>query len=123
MNPDGLPFCIDSSHPAVSIPIRYNQTMPSHVELLRFDFDTNSNETIVLSNRERKGIFEDKERTTALAHYTVKKPGVYRLHKVIDESKLEVQRRMSDTLVVRCPKVEVTATDSDKCLGDLSDLT
>ena len=97
--------------------------MPSYVELLRFDFDTNSNETIVLSNRERKGTFEDKERTTALAHYTVKKPGVYRLHKVIDESKLEVQRRMSDTLVVRCPRVEITATGSDKCLGDLSDLT
>jgi nucleoporin POM152 len=97
--------------------------MPSHVELLRFDFDTNSNETIVLSNRERKGTFEDNEHTTALAHYTVKKPGVYRLHKVIDESKLEVQRRMSDTLVVRCPRVEVTATGSDKCLGDLSDLT
>jgi nucleoporin POM152 len=123
MNPEGLPFCIDSSHPSVSIPIRYNQTMPSHVELLRFDFDTNTNETIVLSTRERKGAFEDKERTTALAHYTVKKPGVYRLHKVIDESKLEVQRRMSDTLVVRCPKVEVTAPGSDRCLGDLSDLT
>ena len=96
--------------------------MPSHVEILRFDFDTNLNETIVLSNRERKGTFEDKERTTALAHYTAKKPGVYRLYKVIDESKLEVQRRMSDTLVVRCPTVEVTASISDKCLGDLSDL-
>jgi nucleoporin POM152 len=123
MNPDGLPFCLDNSQPSVKIPIRFNQTMPSYVELLRFDFDTNTNETIVLSSKERKGIFEDKERTTALAHYTVKKPGVYRLHKVIDESKLEVQRRMSDTLVVRCPKVEVTATGSDKCVGDLSDLT
>jgi nucleoporin POM152 len=123
MNPDGLSFCIDSIHPIVSIPLRYNQTTPSHVELLRFDFDTNANETIVLSNRERKGVFEDKEHTTALAHYSAKKPGLYRLHKVIDESKLEVQRRMSDTLVVQCPKVHVTTTGSDKCLGDLSDLT
>ena len=123
MNPDGFPFCLDSSHSSVKIPIRYNQTMPSHVELLRFDFDTNSNETIVLSGKERKGIFENQERTTAIAHYTVKKPGVYRLHKVIDESKLEVQRRMSDTLVVRCPKVEVSAPGSNRCLGDLSDLT
>lgn len=123
MNPDGLPFCIDSGHPAVHIPIRYNQTTPRLVELLRFDFDTNTNETIVLSNRERKGTFEDKEHTTSLAHYTVKKPGLYRLHKVMDESNLEVQRRMSDTLVVRCPKVEITATASDRCLGDLSDLT
>ena len=123
MNPDGLPFCLDSSHPSVKVPIRYNQTVPSHVELLRFDFDTNTNETIVLSSKERRGIFEDTERTTALAHYTVKKPGVYRLYKVVDESKLEVQRRMSDTLVVRCPTVEVSAPTSNKCLGDLSDLT
>ena len=122
MNPDGLPFCLDDNHSSVKIPIRYNQTIPSHVELLRFDFDTNSNETIILSSKERRGVFEDKERMTAIAHYSVKKPGLYRLHKVIDESKLEVQRRMSDTLVVGCPKVEVSAPGSDKCLGDLSDL-
>jgi nucleoporin POM152 len=97
--------------------------MPSIVELLRFDFDTNSNETIALSTKERRGIWEDKEHMTSLAHYTVKKPGVYRLKRVVDESKLEVQRRMSDTLVVRCPRVEVTARRSDKCMGDLSDLT
>jgi nucleoporin POM152 len=89
---------------------------------LRLDFEVNSNETIVLSSKERKGIFEDNEHTTALAYYTVKKPGVYRLHKVIDESKLEVRRKMSDTLIVRCPTVQVAATASEKCLGDLSDL-
>lgn len=123
MNPDSLPFCVDSTRPSVSIPLRFNQTVPIHIELLRFDFDTNSNETIVLSSKERKSKYEDAERTIAVVNYTAKKPGLYRLHRIIDESKLEVQRRMSDTLVVRCPRVSVSATSSNKCTGDLSDLT
>lgn len=122
MNPDGLPFCIDSTHPSVSIPIRFNQTSPIHIELLRFDFDTNANESIILSSKERRKRFEDKEHTVAMVSYTAKKPGLYRLHKIIDESKLEVQRRMSDTLVVRCPQVTVIASGIDKCIGDLSDI-
>lgn len=122
MNPDNLPFCIDSSHPHVNIPLRFNQTSPIQIELLRFDFDTNANETIVLSSKERKRKYEDKEHTVSTVTYTAKKPGLYRLHKVIDESKLEVQRRMSDTLVVECPKVSVAAIGTDKCIGDLSDL-
>jgi nucleoporin POM152 len=53
----------------------------------------------------------------------VKKPGVYRLHKVVDESNLEVQRRMSDTIVVNCPTAAIKQSTSDRCIGDLSDLT
>ena len=123
MNPDNLPFCIDNKHPSVNIPLHFNQTAPIHIELLRFDFDTNMNETITLSSRERRRTYDDKDQAISLISYAAKKPGLYRLHKVIDESKLEVQRRMSDTLVVRCPKVSVTSTGSDRCLGDLSDLT
>lgn len=124
MNPDALPFCVDGNHHSVSIPIRFNQTKPIHIELLRFDFDTNANETIVLSTKERKQLkYEDKDQSVAVVHYTAKKPGLYRLHKIIDQSKLEVQRRMSDTLVVGCPQVHVKATGNDKCVADLSDLT
>jgi nucleoporin POM152 len=53
----------------------------------------------------------------------VKKPGVYRLQKVVDESNLEVQRRMSDTIVVNCPRAAIQQSKSDRCIGDLSDLT
>lgn len=55
--------------------------------------------------------------------YAVKKPGLYRLHKVMEKANLEVQRRMSDTLVVICPKAVIKPSLSDKCIGDLSDLT
>ncbi len=54
--------------------------------------------------------------------YPIRKTGLYRLRKVVDESKLEVQRRMSDTLVVPCPKASVRPARLDKCKGELSDL-
>lgn len=123
MNPDGLPFCIDTLHTSVQIPLYFNQTKPKSVELLRFDFETNTNETIVVPqkevNRAKKGVDD----TILTMTYTTKKPGLYRLSKVVDQTKLEVQRRMSDTLVVACPKAVVKSSASNKCLGDLSDLT
>ncbi|TVY80855.1 Nucleoporin [Lachnellula suecica] len=121
MNPDSLPFCIDIAHPTVSIPMRFNQTKPQHVEILRLDFDTNSNETITLSSRELRHSTPEEDGVIVIK-YSAKKPGLYRLQKVVDKTKLEVQRRMSDTLVVACPKGAIKSTASNKCLGDLSDL-
>ena len=121
LNPDGLPFCLDNHIPVVSIPLRFNQTTPRLVELLRIDFETNTNETISLSSKElRKRVLEDDG--ISVLTYAAKKPGLYRLFKVVDETKLEVQRRMSDTLVTICPKAVVKSSVSDKCTGDLSDL-
>jgi nucleoporin POM152 len=56
--------------------------------------------------------------------YKAKKPGVYRLKKVLDNYKLEVQRRTRDTYVVPCPRAVVKATPStDRCVRDLSDMS
>ncbi len=124
MNPKALPFCIDQKHSYVNIPLYFNQTKPKHVELLRIDFDTNANETIILPAREVKHTRKSQDDNNLLViDYMAKKPGLYRLYKVIDQNKLEVQRRMSDTLVVACPQAVVKTAASNKCLGDLSDLT
>ncbi|TAQ84602.1 hypothetical protein B7494_g7084 [Chlorociboria aeruginascens] len=124
LNPNNVPFCVGSSHPSVNIPLYFNQTQPIHIELLRFDFDTNSNETIELKKKELKSLktFED-DPDVQILDYSVRKPGLYRLHRVIDKTKLEVQCRMSDTLVVKCPQAAIRSSASDKCLGDLSDLS
>lgn len=121
MNPDGLPFCIDNAHPSVIIPLRFNQTKPQLVELLRLDFETNSNETVTLSPKDLRHPVQEGD-GVSVYKYVAKKPGLYRLQKVIDKTKLEVQRRMSDTLVVVCPRGAIKATSSNKCIGDLSDL-
>ncbi|KAI6245450.1 Nucleoporin [Erysiphe necator] len=122
MNPDRLPFCIDSSHPTVKIPLLFNQTKPNYIELVRIDFDSNINETIVLSQKEVKKIRKLQEENLLSIHYATKKPGLYRLHKVIDNTKLEVQRKMSDTLVLKCPQASIKSSTLNKCAGDLSDL-
>lgn len=128
LNPEGLPFCLDQEHPSVKIPLRFNQTYPIQIELLRIDLETNTNETIELKSKDMRGLRRQKDKTgiddgIATLDYVVKKPGLYRLHKVVDKSKLEVQRRMSDTLVVTCPKAVIKSTTANRCVGDLSDLT
>ena len=87
------------------------------------------NETITITSREISRFKKQAEKesaknsgATALKlNYPIKLTGLYRLQKVVDESKLEVQRRLSDTLVVKCPMASVKAVGQDKCKGDLSD--
>jgi nucleoporin POM152 len=114
----------------VKLPIRFNGSVPIHIELLRFDFETNKNETIEIKGKEVKTMVKqaskrhpDDESNSLVLEYTVKKPGLYRLQKVVDISNLEVQRRTSDTLVVTCPKATIKPSTSDRCQGDLSDVT
>lgn len=100
------------------------------MELTRIDLDSNDREAIKLSSRELGAIkkLAKKARKTegdGFIKYEiqVKKPGVYRLSRVLDEYKLQVQRRAQDTFVVKCPKARVRASpSSSRCMGELSDL-
>ena len=129
LNPDQRPFCIDPLNPYVNLPIRINQTSPVSIELLRVDVATSSNETITLTGRELSKLkrqadkdYPKNDRTSPrILQYPVKETGLYRLQRVVDETNLEVQRRLSDTLVLSCPKASVVAAPQDKCRGDLSD--
>jgi nucleoporin POM152 len=112
------------------LPIQLNRTTPTYIELLRLDFDTNKNETIEVKAKELRLLCKEAKKKgpkdesgELLLEYTVKKPGLYRLQKVVDDSKLEVQHRMSDTLVVICPKATISPSTPDRCVGDLSNLT
>ena len=129
MNPDQNAFCIGGSKTTATLPIRINQTSPILIELLRFDLDTNSNETITIASKEARKLKKQADRdfgrkdnnTPRELQFAVKKTGLYRLKRVIDESKLDVQRRISDTLVVQCPSASIKPVPSNKCLGQLSD--
>lgn len=129
LNPDLHSYCVDKLHPTVKLPIRLNQTDPIYMELLRIDFTTNKNESIVIQGKELLNLKKHAEKQRSkgeeslLLDYTVKKPGLYRLNKIMEKGGIEVQRRMSDTLVVTCPKALIKPSQQDKCIGDLSDLT
>lgn len=130
LNPGGAAFCLGGDQLTVALPLHFNATVPVEIEIIRTDLETNSQEILKLSRDQIKTIKklvkrqeQDPDMTEVKFDYPVKKPGAYRLGKVLDEYKLEVQRRTQNTFVVPCPKARVVASaSSERCLGDLSDL-
>lgn len=132
LNPEKTPFCIgQGGKNVVAVPLYFNATIPAEVELIRIDLDTNAEEVVRFSksqireiDRQAKKITEDGAVTSYKYDVPVKKSGAYRLHKVLDEYKLEVQRVTEPTYVVPCPKAQVRrAESSNRCINDLSDLS
>lgn len=132
LNPDHVPMCLASKpKSSVSLPIVFNATVPAEIELIRVDLHTNKEEVIKIPSREVSKLAKvvreqnaDPSSDSFKWEYPVKKPGVYRLGKVLDEYKLEVQRSAKDTYVVPCPSAKILGTRSDeRCIRDLSDLS
>ncbi|KAH6606225.1 hypothetical protein Trco_005378 [Trichoderma cornu-damae] len=132
LNPEHTPFCLSSkSQTSAALPIYFNATVPAEIELLRLDLDTGKEEVIKIPNRElnkvAKSIREhnaDPDAAPFRWTYPIKKAGVYRLSKVLDEYKLEVQKPVRDTYVVPCPQAKIrTSNPSDRCIRDLSNLS
>jgi len=131
LNPDKLAFCLDASTPAIDLPIQINQTTPISIELVRYDLDSDEVETIVISGKQaralkkraEKGYEKSDTNTPRTLQYPVSKKGLYRLQRVIDQSKLDVRKRSFDVAVVPCPYASLSAGTTDKCTGDLSGLS
>ncbi|KAI1180988.1 hypothetical protein F4777DRAFT_527817 [Nemania sp. FL0916] len=131
LNPERQPYCLGPDRPVATVPLFFNATVPIDVELVRFDLETNAPEIVKLSRKEIREITKQSAAcvidglvTTYKYEVAVKKPGAYRLNKVLDEYKLEVQRLTQPTYVVPCPKARVrSAESSTRCLGDLSNLS
>ena len=132
LNPEQKPYCIaPKSKTGVVLPIYFNSTVPAEIELIRIDFDTNKEEIIKVSKRDvgkvAKQIQEQSAEPNTVGFqwdYNVRRPGVYRLGKVLDNYQLEIQRGVKDTYVVPCPQAKImTADSSQRCIRDLSDLS
>lgn len=131
LNPELHPFCLGDDRKTVPLPIFFNATIPVEVELIRTDFETSQQESIKLTKNQIKEIANKAKReaqegvqTAVQFDYPAKKPGAYQLGRVLDEYKLEVQRRNPQTFVVPCPKAWVGPSASPgRCIGDLSDLS
>lgn len=132
LNPEKLAFCIDNSRPEVELPITINATDPISMDLVRVDLDRDYNETIHISKSQIRSMHNqakrllsynpdpNKEKTLS---YTVKKPGLYVLAKVVDQSNLEVARkRLAHTVVAQCPRAAVKPASTDRCRGELSNV-
>ena len=129
LNPEQDAFCVGGGRAFAMLPIRINQTEPVLIELQRIALDSKSQETISITHKEIRKLRKQasKELATRIAvsdpqvlRYPVKQPGLYHLHRVLDVSKLEVQRRSSEALVVMCPTAAVLSVPQDRCKGELS---
>lgn len=133
LNPEHSPFCLPDGKgkQSVLLPMHFNATIPAEIEIIRTDIYTGQEESIKISKREVSKIAKlvqeqnaDPASDSFRWDYPVKKLGVYRLGKVLDEYKLEVQRSTKDTSVVPCPKAEFKNTGTGaRCIRDLSDLS
>ncbi|KAI5295950.1 hypothetical protein KEM52_006327 [Ascosphaera acerosa] len=131
LNPDRVPFCLASPRDSVTIPLRINQTSPMLIELVRFDLETGENETITVNAKRAKQLIKQAEKLPLARdangsldlQLSVRKTGVYRLRRVVDDSKLEVRRRPLDTLVVACPRARFLDSPEHRCKGQLSNVT
>lgn len=132
LNQDRESFCIGGTRNEAKLPITINSTNPVSMDLLRFDLDTNMNETLHISKSQIKTMHRDASRLISYSekpnepktlYYSVKKPGVYMLQKVMDETNLEVARKkLAHTVVVPCPKAVVSQPNTNKCKGELSNV-
>jgi nucleoporin POM152 len=133
LNPNKDSFCIDNSSPGARLPITINATSPTSMDLVRIDLDTGANETIHIGKSQLKKMHQDAKRLTSYSekpnepktlYHAVKKPGLYLLARVIDETNLEVSRKqMAHTVVVPCPQAKVLPVEKlDRCRGDVSDI-
>jgi nucleoporin POM152 len=130
MNPERETFCIDEVKVDARLPIMINATNPIAIDILRVDLDTQVNETLHISKSQIKTMHKEASRLLSYSsdpnepktlYYTVKKPGLYALQKVVDETNLEVSRKkLAHTVVVPCPKAAVLETQPNKCRGELA---
>lgn len=132
LNPDRIPLCLDTSRSSssVALPLRINQTTPISIDLVRYDLDTPFNETLTISASQAKRLRKDAMRghdyspsDPVTLQLPVKKPGLYRLHRMIDETRMDVQlRASSEALIVNCPSASIASPSVNRCRGDLSNL-
>ncbi|KAJ5633013.1 Nucleoporin [Penicillium lividum] len=130
LNPEREALCLDSQRNIVNLPIRVNQTDPILIEVLRLDLNTGENETLTISSKQLKQLKKQADKRHATLspvpyrdlHFPVKKTGIYRLQRVVDESQLDVRTRTSDALVVLCPRALIKNSHTNKCKGELSNL-
>ncbi|EPS26568.1 hypothetical protein PDE_01505 [Penicillium oxalicum 114-2] len=130
LNPEREPLCLDSQKTSVYLPIRVNQTDPILIEILRLDLHTGENETLTIPAKQLKQLKRQADKRHAALdpvphrdlHFPVRKTGVYRLQRVVDESQLDVRTRTSDALVVSCPHALIKNSYTDKCRGELSNI-
>lgn len=128
LNPSASCYCVDSGE--VELPIRLNSTIPMLLEYSRIDPETNKLFRYNLTGKALKSLIKHADRRDKVWELplAVTSPGLYRLERVQDSSKLDVRLYRSQALVVSCPSAkfvipEHLKANHDRCTGDMDELS
>ncbi|QIX00291.1 hypothetical protein AMS68_005808 [Peltaster fructicola] len=132
LNADRQAFCLDAATTEIRLPLTINSTNPISMEILRIDLETQANETLHFNKGQLRTMHKEAERMVSYSpqfnepktlYVPIKRPGLYSLARVIDETNLEVSKKYTaQTVIVPCPKVSIASPETDKCRGELSNV-
>ncbi|KAK6352699.1 hypothetical protein TWF730_009510 [Orbilia blumenaviensis] len=134
LNPSNFELCYNNLRKDLTtLPIMVNSSIPALIQLSVRDFENTEPSTINITQKEIKRLLKStvsKPGDPKIHHiyYPIKNPGLYRLERVVDVTQLVVRIRKAELLVAACPSASFTggqpnAPSSDRCKGELSDLT
>ncbi|KAM3578510.1 hypothetical protein VKS41_004564 [Umbelopsis sp. WA50703] len=112
LNPDNQYYCIPSQDvgkdDGIMLRVILNNTIPRHVTLSRFDFETKARTNVDFSHRDLHRATEVSQGQQGLEvyHIRVRKPGAYRLESIATKDQLDVRLQPNDALVFACPEAQ-----------------
>ncbi|CCG80916.1 Nucleoporin Pom152 [Taphrina deformans PYCC 5710] len=130
LNPHGACYCVDLDSKPIFIPIRLNSTIPMLVQYSRIDPDSNDVIHYNISGKRLKTLLKHSDHKTNVWDLALEatEPGLYRIDRVQDSSRLDVRLYRSQALVVRCPTAtlvipERLKSSPDRCTGEMDELS
>lgn len=131
LNPTGSCYCVDAhSKSTISVPVRLNSTIPMLLQYSRIDPETNEIYNYNITGKRLKSIVKQADHKAKVWDLSlpVTEPGLYRLERVQDSSKLDVRLYRAQALVVVCPSATLVIPERlkhspDRCTGDLDELS
>ncbi|BFZ60840.1 hypothetical protein YB2330_001892 [Saitoella coloradoensis] len=142
LNPAASAFCLGESINEVVLPIRLNSTVPIYLQYSRTDLETSEKTYFNVTGGALKDIMSKVEdyvpergvpsksakSKVKVITLEIAEPGLYKLERVIDKSKMDVRLYQSSALVVECPTASFHIAEGarnrpDRCTGDFDELT
>jgi nucleoporin POM152 len=131
LNPEGACYCISpGTISKVSIPIRLNSTIPILVQYSRIDPESNDIMRYNITGKRLKALVKHSDHKSKVWNLALEatEPGLYRIDRVQDTSRLEVRLYRSQALVVQCPTAtlvipERLKSSPDRCTGEMDELS
>ncbi|KAK9470859.1 uncharacterized protein V1510DRAFT_244950 [Dipodascopsis tothii] len=130
LNPSGEVYCFGPDTTTLYLPVRLNATEPKLIQLYHVEFEDSAVQVLNYTKRELRKLTEvvpstDSAKPSRISNVRlpVKRPGLYRLARVVDTSNLDARLFQVDVLLSRCPQAVITPPRNinglDRCIGAL----